>query len=136
MSPILLDTHAALWSSNGTLRTAVSKTIDAAAKRGELLLSPITAWEIATLVRKGRLVLASTPQDFVRTLFTSSGVVVATITPAIAAGAGSLPGEFHGDPADRILVATATAYGAQIVTRDKGIREYAKVSKHIRCIAC
>jgi len=56
--------------------------------------------------------------------------------PAIAVAATDLPGAFHADPADRILIATAAEYGAQLVTRDKHIREYARVTKHLRCIAC
>lgn len=136
MSPILLDTHAALWATDGTLSGTVTKTIDAAAQREELLLSPITAWEIGLLVRKGRLPLASSIHDYIRTLYGMPGVVVAVLTPAIAVAATTLPGKFHRDPGDSILIATAAAYGAQLVTRDKAIHAYAKATKHIRCIAC
>ena len=136
MNPILLDTHVALWSASGAISRATAKTIDAAARRGDLLLSPITAWEIALLVAKRRLVLAPTTQEYVRALFGGPGVVTATLTPAIAAAAAALPGKFHADPADRILVATAAAYGAQLITRDKRIHEYAKATKHVRCVGC
>lgn len=136
MTPILLDTHAAIWSANGSLRPATARIIDAAAERSELLLSPITAWEIGMLVSKGRLVLAQTVHDYVRALFGRPGVVTAALTPGIAAEAATLPSSFHGDPADRIIVATASAYGAQLVTRDNAIRSYAKGEKVIRCVVC
>ncbi len=88
------------------------------------------------LVEKGRLSLAPTAQEYIRALFGHPGVVTATLTPAIAAAAAALPGEFHADPADRILVATAAAYGAQFVTRDKRIHDYAKSTNHVRCVGC
>jgi PIN domain nuclease of toxin-antitoxin system len=47
------------------------------------------------------------------------------LTPSIAAGSSRLPGDFHGDPADRIIVATARTVGGALVTRDERIREYA-----------
>lgn len=136
MNPILLDTHAAVWAAGGRLKRDVTKIVDAAAERGELLLSPITAWEIGLLVRKGRLSLALTVEDYVRGLFGLSGVVLAALTPAIAVAATALPEEVRADPADRILIATAAAYGARLVTRDRNIQEYARATRYIRCVAC
>ena len=136
MNPILLDTHAAIWSAEGTLAGAVARTIDAAADREELLLSPISAWEIGMLVRKGRLALAPSLHDYVRALFAQPGVVTALLTPAIAAASTALPAGFPADPADCLLIATASAYGASLVTRDRKIRDYARTTKHLRCIAC
>lgn len=136
MSPILLDTHAALWAFEGSIRKPIGTLIAQASDRGELLLSPITAWEIGLLVRKQRFRLAATIHDYVRMLYAQPGLVTAPLTPAIAVASTALPGEFHSDPADRILVATAAAFGASLVTRDKAIHEYAKATKHIRCIAC
>lgn len=136
MNLILLDTHVALWSLFGNLPPATVKVVDAAASRDELLLSPISAWEIGMLVERRRIVLGPPLQEFIRSLFERAGVVTATLTPAIAAHAGALPPTFHGDPADRILVATAAAYGARLATRDRRILDYAKASKSFHCIAC
>lgn len=69
MSPILLDTHAALWFAGGNLSPRVARTIELAAAHDELLLSPISAWEIGLLVKKGRVVLDAPLRDFVRALF-------------------------------------------------------------------
>lgn len=136
MNPILLDTHAAVWAASGRLAERVAKLINSAAEHAELLLSPITAWEITMLVRKQRLTLSTTPSEYVRQLFGQSGVVTAALTPAIAAAAGSLPGQFHSDAVDQILVATAAAYGARLMTRDKRIHDYAQRTKYLRCIGC
>lgn len=136
MNPILLDTHAAMWCANGSLPKGVTGAIDSAAERRELLLSPITAWEIGMLVQKGRITLAVASEDYVRALFGRPGVVVASLTPAIGLASTTLPGALHGDPADRILVATAAAFGADLVTRDRILLEYARATKHIRCIRC
>lgn len=136
MNLILLDTHVALWGASAKLPPGASKLIDEAASLGELLLSPITAWEIGMLVEKKRLVLGPPLHEFVSSLFEQAGVVTATLTPAIAASAACLPGAFHGDPADRILVATAAAYGARLATRDDRILNYAKSTKKIRCVRC
>ncbi len=136
MSPILLDTHAAVWAADGLLKGEVAALVESAAERDELLLSPITAWEIGLLVRKKRLSLSSTVEDYVRTLFGQPGVVLAGLTPLIAVAATALPQSLLADPADRILIATAAAYGARFVTRDREIRAYAKSTVHIRCIAC
>ncbi|MBV8343615.1 MAG: type II toxin-antitoxin system VapC family toxin [Candidatus Eremiobacteraeota bacterium] len=136
MNPILLDTHAAVWAADGLLKGEAAALVEAAAERDELLLSPITAWEIGLLVRKKRLSVTSTIEDYIRALFGQPGVVLAALTPLVAVAATVLPGSPLTDPADRLLVATAAAYGARFVTRDREIRAYAKSTGHIRCIAC
>ena len=136
MRPILLDTHVALFAIAGKLSPATARAIDMAVKNNELLLSPITAWEIAMLVRKGRLTLDEGVMQYVRRLFAARGATVATLSPAIAVASTLLPGTFHDDPADRILVATAAEYGADLATRDRAIQAYARETKHIHCIAC
>lgn len=136
MNPILIDTHVAVWNAQGLLARPAANVLEAAAARGELLLSPISAWEIGTLVHKGRISLSVDVREFVRALFGYPGVVTAALTPLIAVSANSMPGTFHADPADRLLVATAAEYGAQFVTGDRQIHDYAKATKYIRCIAC
>lgn len=136
MNPILLDTHAAVWAVEGRLSKSVTAVIDDAASRNELLISPISAWEIGVLVKKGRLALAMPVADYVRALFGRRGVVTATLTPATAAAATTLPGRLHADPADRILVSTAASLGAKLMTRDRQLHEYARATRHIRCLDC
>ena len=136
MNPILLDTHVAVWAVEGRLSKSVAAVIDDAASQNELLISPISAWEIGVLVQKGRLALTMPVSDYVRALFGRRGVVTATLTPAMAAGAATLPGLLHADPADRILVSTAASLGARLLTRDRRLHEYARATRHIRCLAC
>ena len=136
MNPILLDTHAAIWTFAGKLKPETARLVEGAASRGELLVSPITAWEIGILVRKQRVSLAMAVEDFVPALFALPGVVLAALTPAIAVAATALPDDVSADPADRILIATAGAYGARFVTRDRRIRRYAISTTHLRCVAC
>ncbi len=124
------------FGREGKIAPAIAGAVDHAAERGKLLLSPISAWEIGMLVRKGRLILAIPAQDYIRTLFAQPGVLTATLTPAIVLAATELPGKFKGDPADCMLIATAAAYGARLLTRDNAIHEYAKATKYIRCIVC
>ena len=136
MSPLLLDTHAAIWGVEDVLSKEATRLVNDAAMRGELLLSPISAWEIGTLFRKGRLTIGAPVDEYVRMLFAQRGVEVAALTPAIAAAATRLPGRIHGDPADCILVATAAAFGAALVTRDRKLHQYARSTRYIRCIRC
>ncbi len=131
---ILLDTHAALWAIESRLPSKVAKTIDAASGRSELLLSPISAWEIGMLVSKGRLRLQEPADAFVARLFSQPGVVIANLTPLAAMQSAMV--EMHADPADRMLVATAIAYGADFVTRDARIISWAKSTRALRCVAC
>jgi PIN domain nuclease of toxin-antitoxin system len=135
MSPILLDTHAVIWTYNGTVSDSVRKVIDAATARGELLISTITAWEIATLAGKNRITLGAPLHEYIRALF-NDDVVHAAVTPEIASAAGSLPTTFTGDPADRIIIATAQAYRAHLVTRDKQIHGFARATRTFQCIPC
>jgi PIN domain nuclease of toxin-antitoxin system len=136
MNPILLDTHAAMWAADNALKPDLTRAVEAAAARGELLLSPISAWEIGMLTRRRRLSLALTVEEYVRVLFSRPGVVLAALTPSVALAAATLPERPIADPADRIIIATATAYGAHLVTHDKKIRDYAKTTGGLRCIAC
>jgi PIN domain nuclease of toxin-antitoxin system len=136
MNPILLDTHAAMWAADDMLKPDVARLVEDAAARGELLLSPITAWEIGMLTRRGRLSIALTVEEYVRVLFSQPGVVLAALTPSVALAAATLPEKPIADPADRILIATATAYGAHLVTHDRKIHKYAKATTHLRCSSC
>jgi len=136
MKTILLDTHAAMWSVDALLPRQAQAAVDLAAANNELLISPITAWEIGMLVSKKRLQLEVSTDEYVRRLFGAPSLLVANLTAEIAVASTLLPGTFHADPADRFLIATAAAYGAELMTRDKKIHDYAKKTRHIRCIAC
>jgi PIN domain nuclease of toxin-antitoxin system len=135
---VLLDTCAAIWVGNrDVLAAAALQAIRAAAARTELLVSPITGWEIglATRVRGNPLVLLPTPQAWLADLLARPGIRVAPLAPAIALGASYLPGQLHRDPADRLLIATARELDVPIVTRDQRILGYA-AQGHVQALAC
>ncbi len=123
---ILLDTCALIWTVNGDpISTDSRKAIEKASRSGELFLSPVSAWEIGILAHRGRLTLDLPAEAYVARAFSRPGIRIAALTPEIAVRASYLPGEFHPDSADRLLIATAILMGLKFVTRDRDIFRYA-----------
>lgn len=121
---LLLDTHALLWwrSSSSLLPESTRTLIDAAAVR---LLSPISLWEVAMLVKKGRVTLDRPTQQWANDLVAQGAVTLSPITPSVAVEAAEL-NDFHGDPADRIIFASALETRSYLVTKDRAMTEAAK----------
>lgn len=133
---ILLDTCALIWIVNGDpVAPAALSAAERAFKAGGLYLSPVSAWEIGALVSRGRLKLDVSVETYVDRIFTRAGVQIAALTPEIAVRSSSLPGDFHGDPADRMLVATAMVMGLRLMTRDRRILDYG-AQGHLSVISC
>jgi PIN domain nuclease of toxin-antitoxin system len=88
-------------------------------------LSALSMCEIAMLEARGRIRFDIPCLDWVEKATGLRGLSLVPLTPSIAVNATRLPGDFHGDPADRIIVATARAVGGVLVTRDAKITEYA-----------
>ncbi|HEV7627192.1 MAG TPA: type II toxin-antitoxin system VapC family toxin, partial [Streptomyces sp.] len=91
----------------------------------ELLVSPLTFWEVAMLVSKQRIALDRPTATWTHDVLAEGRVTLAPITAEIAVAAGEL-GQFPGDPVDRVLAATAEVAGVPILTKDARIREHAK----------
>ena len=126
---ILLDTHVWVWLCNGDKNltgSPASKILEQAAAKGRLRLSVISIWEFGMLEAKGRITLSVNCQDWVKRAIEGTGISVVALTPEIAIESSRLPHEFHGDSADRMIVATARKYDAIVATRDKMILEYGK----------
>ncbi|MDZ4675519.1 MAG: type II toxin-antitoxin system VapC family toxin [Gemmatimonadota bacterium] len=126
---LLLDTHFWIWGRAGDVRRvppALIPVLNQAAAEGRLLVHPISAWEVATLVRKGRLTLDVPVEEWVRTGMQLPGVQTAVFTAAIATAAGKLDARGISDPADRILIATAQVEGVTLVTMDREIIRFAE----------
>ena len=115
---IVLDTHAWIWwaSSPDKLSPAARRAIDEARKIG---VSAISCWEIATLIRKDRLELDRDVSDWLALAATLPRLSVIPVDAGIGERAGSIDSGFHGDPADRIIVATALQHKAFLITRDE-----------------
>jgi len=124
--PLLLDTHIWLWMMNGdvTLSSQSRKLIDAASENQTLFVSVISIWEIAMLESKSKILLESSCHSWIKTSLSMPGIELISLTPDIAIESCNLPGQFHGDPADRILAATAKIENLHLVTRDKKLLAY------------
>lgn len=137
MRPLLLDTCAAIWlAADAPLAGGALEAIAAAGDAGlPLQLSPVTAWEIGLLARKGRFRAALSPQRWFEQLCAIPGVALCALSPAILLNASFLPGDLHGDPADRMMAATAREHGFTLLTRDRALLAYA-AEGHLAAIAC
>ncbi|MEJ0079003.1 MAG: type II toxin-antitoxin system VapC family toxin [Alphaproteobacteria bacterium] len=126
MPPLLLDTHTAIWLvHNEPIARQAEEAINAVQQTdGTLLVSPITAWEVGSLVSLKRVNLLATPQRWFARLLSIPNVQLAEMSPDILIAASFLPGAPPRNPADRILIATARELAATLVTRDREIIVY------------
>jgi PIN domain nuclease of toxin-antitoxin system len=116
----VLDTHVWLWWVDGDSRLSphARDTIEAT---DELVVSAISVWELATLVRLRRLALLPDSRVWIRRALGRSNIVAAPVTPDVGLLAGSLPLPFPGDPADRIIYATAVSRDVPLISGDRRI---------------
>jgi PIN domain nuclease of toxin-antitoxin system len=126
---IVLDTHVWVWwvSDSPELPRRVQKIIEGNAAKDALYVSSISAWEVALLIKKGRLVLTMSAEDWVARCEALPGLTFVPVDNRIALRSVLLPGPLPNDPADRMIVATALQLGATLVTRDERLRRYAHV---------
>lgn len=126
---IVLDTHVWIWWVQGDprLRRASVEAIERAESTG-LGVSAISCWEIAKLVEHGRLTLPCAVEEWIATALAYPGMELVPLSPRIAVESTQLPGEFHNDPADQMIVATARVLGCPLMTADHKIRSYPHVT--------
>jgi PIN domain nuclease of toxin-antitoxin system len=131
-SSVVLDTHVVLWwqAQSSQLSTKARRRIEQATSR---LVSPVTFWELAMLIEKGRVRLDRPTSAWVNDFLATDRVAVWELTATMAVAAGELEG-FHGDPADRMIVASAIAADVPLLTKDAKIREWAKSTKRLTAI--
>jgi PIN domain nuclease of toxin-antitoxin system len=133
---ILLDTCALIWSAeNVSISPEASLEIAKCAAKSQLYLSPVSAWELGMAVRRKRLELQMPVESWVARVFNHPGVQIAPLTAEIAIRSCFLAGEFHADPVDRFLVATAIEMGLKLVTRDADILSYGRQG-YVAAMAC
>jgi PIN domain nuclease of toxin-antitoxin system len=134
---VLLDTCAAIWLMNGDPISAESRATIAAAQTESLgiYVSPMSAWEIATLVAKNRLQLTLSSDAWFNTLLRLPGVRLAPMPPGVLIASTSLPGEPPKDPVDRIIAATSRTFGFLLITRNGELMLYARAG-HVDVVAC
>ncbi|MCF6101836.1 type II toxin-antitoxin system VapC family toxin [Mesorhizobium muleiense] len=134
---LLLDTCAIIWIALNEPITPEAKIAinGAAAVDEKVRVSPISAWELGLLSAKGRLAAAKSPASIFGEVIATPGIKVEALSPELLIESSFLPGSLHGDPADRILIATARAFDLTLVTRDQSILDYARAG-HVRALAC
>jgi PIN domain nuclease of toxin-antitoxin system len=132
---ILLDTHAAIWFSEGTLPAESLAKVVAATIEGQAFVSPATAWEAGLLAKRNRYQFESDPFAWFRWLIDQARLIETPLTSQILIDSSLFPGNFHNDPADRMLIATARALDCTLLTRDAAILAYA-AQGHVKAMAC
>lgn len=122
---ILLDTHIWVWWVNESLM-ADSDMLRIVRKhqRDGLGVSIISCWEVAKLVERGRLELTMPVEHWIEQALAYPEVELLQLTPRIVVESTQLPGEFHRDPADQLLVATARVYDIPLLTADSKLLDY------------
>jgi PIN domain nuclease of toxin-antitoxin system len=126
---IVLDTHAWLWwlHDPSQLSPLAQHRIAAEVKTGEARVSAVSVWEIAVKVELGKLSLHLDLELWFDAARKYPGIHIEPMQPVDAIASARLPGSFHKDPADRLIVAYALRLGAPIVTKDRKISNYAHV---------
>ncbi len=126
---ILLDTHLWIWlvDNNPRLTTVQQKYLRDHESQG-LAVSVISCWEVAKLVEVGRLAFSLPVQEWIDQALNYPGIQLLELTPRIAVESTQLPGAFHRDPADQMIVATARVLGIPLLTFDEKINNYPHVT--------
>ncbi|MCC6297968.1 MAG: type II toxin-antitoxin system VapC family toxin [Anaerolineales bacterium] len=125
---ILLDTHIWVWwvDGNESLSPEHAREIQNN-ESGIIGVSAISCWEVAKLVERGRITFDISIDEWLQQALAYPGVRLLELTPDIAVESTRLPGEFHRDPADQIIVATARIYDCLLLTMDDRIKNYPHV---------
>ena len=124
----LLDTHALVWAvESPQLLAAKCRRLLLDGQNHPLGVSAISLWEIAHKATAGRLQLSLPLADWLGRAARPPFVTILPVDEKIAVESALLPGSFHKDPADRMIVATARLHGLTLLTKDRNIRGYAGV---------
>jgi PIN domain nuclease of toxin-antitoxin system len=126
---ILLDTHALVWwvADAARLSARAKRAINDALRAGSVTASAISLFELATAIRRRRLVLEVPAQQWLADLRTLPELHFEPVSAGIAEVAGSFDEPFSGDPADRLIAATAIVLGLKLVSADARLRRAPRV---------
>ncbi|MDF1653870.1 MAG: type II toxin-antitoxin system VapC family toxin [Coxiellaceae bacterium] len=136
MSGIILDTHAWIWYANKdhSITKTTRQKIHQAGIDHQLYIASISLWEIAMLVAHKRITISMPYLEWIETSMHHMMLQSIALTPQIANDSCELLGKFHGDPADRLIVASTRVNNLTLVTKDKAIVRYAK-DKYVKVLA-
>lgn len=123
---LLLDTHVLIWLMEGLdeLSPASRDVIDEATRSDGIAVSAISFWEVAMLDARGRISLSKPIKEWRAQVLSAPGLDEIPVTGAVGIESVQLPGRFHQDPADRIIIATARLDGMRLATRDRRLLDY------------
>lgn len=128
---ILIDTHALIWldQDDPALGHVSRKLADEALRNGVLAVAAISFWEVAMLAVKGRIAIDLALERW-RLDFLGAGLVELPLDGGIGIAAAQLD-NLHGDPADRLILATAWANGAALLTADQRLLDWpSRLQRH------
>jgi PIN domain nuclease of toxin-antitoxin system len=124
----VLDTHAWFWGlADWNRLPAKVRAVLENPSNAPFGLSAISLWELAKLVERGRITLTIPLSEWIARALDPDLVEVLPLTQQVAVDSTTLPGDFHSDPADEIIVATARLHDATLITADKRVRAYESV---------
>jgi PIN domain nuclease of toxin-antitoxin system len=134
---LVLDTHVILWlfDGNETLPLKSRELIKQTTREHFLFIPAISIWEIALLNEKNRIKLSMPPHLWVANILSRPYVKLAPLSFEISIESCQLPGSFHPDPADRMIVATSRIMDIPLMTRDQRIIDYGSL-EFVKVIAC
>ena len=134
---LLLDTCFMLWISaeQPVARSAVEQVTRVRTAGGAIAVSVMSAWEIGMLVSKGRLPYIRSPLAWFEEFVANGTATVEGVDAELLVESSFLPGTVHGDPTDRVIIATARAKNLAIVTRDRGILDYSAAG-FVKSVPC
>jgi len=123
-----MDTHIWLWFARHDKRLKMpgQKAIDQAITQGQLRISIMTLWEVSQLEAAGHIHLGTTIDAWTEKALALPGLQCLPLQPTLIFDAHRLPGNFHRDPADRLLVASARHHDLTLITEDRKILDYAQ----------
>lgn len=126
---IVLDTHVWLWWLHDPTRLspAADKLIQQEQGSGALIISTISVWEVAVKVQSGKLVIPMEINRWYELARSYPATIIEPLSPLDAIASTQLPGDFHKDPADRIIVSLARRLAAPLLTCDRKIIDYTHV---------
>ncbi|MFH7321515.1 type II toxin-antitoxin system VapC family toxin [Desulfurivibrio sp. D14AmB] len=126
---IVLDTHVWLWwlHDPSRLSTAAGKLIRQQQKSGTMVISSIAVWEVAVKVQNGKLKIPMEINRWFELAASYPATVIEPLSPVDAIASTQLPGDFHKDPADRIIISLARRLGVPLLTCDRKILAYEHV---------
>ncbi len=130
MPAILLDTHILLWwrlDSKRLSRVQVRTLQDLEGRQEPIAISAISLWEIAMLSARGRIEIVGPLQSWLEEIEGHALIEVIPLSARIVAESVRLGSDFHNDPADQMIVATARLHGLSLITSDERIRRWGRV---------